>query len=83
MYNKALDTFKAVADCGSFTKAADRLFISHTAVIKQIKGLEERFGAALFERTHRGIALTAAGECLYKELPKFCLLYTSPSPRDP
>lgn len=71
MYNKALDTFKAVADCGSFTKAADKLFISHTAVIKQINGLEERFGTALFERTHRGIALTAAGECLYKELPKF------------
>ncbi len=70
MYNKALDTFKAAADCGSFTKAADKLFISHTAVIKQINGLEERFGTALFERTHRGIALTAAGECLYKELPK-------------
>ena len=70
MYNHALDTFKAVSDCGSFTKAAEKLFISHTAVIKQINGLEERFGTALFERTHRGIVLTAAGKCLYKDLPK-------------
>ncbi len=70
MYNKALDTFKAATDCGSFTQAAERLFISHTAVIKQINGLEERFGTALFERSHRGVVLTAAGKCLYKELPK-------------
>lgn len=70
MYNKALDTFKAAADCGSFTQAAEKLLISHTAVIKQINGLEERFGTALFERTHRGVVLTAAGKCLYKELPK-------------
>ena len=60
MYNKALDTFKAATDCGSFTQAAERLFISHTAVIKQINGLEERFGTALFERSHRGVVLTAA-----------------------
>lgn len=32
MYNPLLDTFLAVADCGSFTKAADKLFITPTAV---------------------------------------------------
>lgn len=71
MYNKALDTFKAAADCGSFTKAAEKLFISHTAVIKQINALEKILGTALFERNRRGVTLTAAGKCLYKELPKF------------
>lgn len=70
MYNKSLDTFKVVADCGSLTKAAEKLFISHTAVIKQINGLESALGATLFRRTHRGIVLTPAGECLYKEMPK-------------
>lgn len=70
MYNRALDTFKAAADCGSFTKAADKLFISHTAVIKQINSLESTLGTALFRRTHRGVLLTPAGQCLYKEMPK-------------
>ena len=34
MYNPILDTFLAAADCGSFTKAAERLYISPTAVMK-------------------------------------------------
>lgn len=36
MYNHMLDTFISVADCKSFTKAAEVLFISPTAVMKQI-----------------------------------------------
>ena len=40
MYNPLLDTFLAVADCGSFTKAADKLFISPTAVMKKMNVLE-------------------------------------------
>lgn len=65
MYNKALDAFKAVADNGSFTKASEQLFISHTAVIKQINGLESHFGVKLFKRSNQGVVLTAAGQCLY------------------
>lgn len=42
MYNPLLDTFLAVADCGSFTKAAEKLFISPTAVMKQMNSLEDR-----------------------------------------
>lgn len=41
MYNPLLDTFLAVVECGSFTKAADRLYISPTAVMKQMNSLEE------------------------------------------
>lgn len=64
MYNKALDTFLTAAAAGSFTKTAEILYISHTAVIKQIRGLEEHLGAALFDRTNQGIRLTPAGERL-------------------
>lgn len=67
MYNKALDVFKAVAESSSFSKAAKQLYISHTAVIKQINQLENHLSVKLFERTHRGILLTPAGEQLYKE----------------
>ncbi len=67
MYDKALDTFKAVADSGSFTKASEQLFISHTAIIKQINGLESRLGVKLFKRSNQGIILTAAGQRLYRK----------------
>lgn len=40
MYEPMLDTFLAVADCGSFTKAAEQLFISPTAIMKQMNSLE-------------------------------------------
>ena len=77
MYNPQLETFIRVADAGSFNKAAEELFISPPAVIKQINLLEAQLGLTLFVRTHRGLKLTEAGKSLYH-----CLLYTSPSPRD-
>lgn len=67
MYNKSLDIFKAVAENSSFSKAAEQLFISHTAVIKQINQLESHLGVKLFIRSHRGIMLTTAGQQLYQE----------------
>ena len=68
MYNHILDTFIAVADCGSFTKAARRLYISPTAVMKQINTLEEHLDMKLVERTPSGIRLTAAGSVIYNRL---------------
>lgn len=62
MYNRHLETFIAVADLGSFSKAAEVLYISSTAVIKQINLLEQELGLTLFERTHKGIKLTKAGQ---------------------
>ena len=44
MYNKDLDIFKAVAETGSFSKAAQKCFITHTAVIKKMGNLETHFG---------------------------------------
>ncbi|MEN5197817.1 LysR substrate-binding domain-containing protein [Pseudomonas wadenswilerensis] len=60
-----LDTliaFEAVVRTGSFTRAASELYLTQSAVSKQIKVLEEHLGAILFERRARGIALTTAGE---------------------
>ena len=67
MYNLQLDTFLKVADSGSFTKAAEILYISPTAIIKQINILEDRTGIKLFIRTHRGLKLTEAGKSFYKD----------------
>ena len=60
MYNPQLETFIRVADAGSFNKAAEELFISPPAVIKQINLLEAQLGLTLFVRTHRGLKLTEA-----------------------
>lgn len=62
MYNSQLTTFISVAESGSFTKAADALFITPPAVMKQINALEERLGIALLTRTNHGLQLTEAGK---------------------
>ena len=51
MYNHQLDTFIQVADAGSFSKAAEALFISSTAGMKQINLLEGSLEVQLFNRT--------------------------------
>lgn len=78
MYNPLLDTFVAVADCGSFTKAAERLFISSTAVMKQMNNLEDHLELRLTERTPTGIRLTPAGEVIYRDA-KFMMDYSRKS----
>ena len=51
----------ALADEGSFSRAADACFISQPALSAQIKGLENRLGQQLLERTPRGLLLTHQG----------------------
>ena len=53
--------FYTVAKCGSLTKAAQELYISQPAVSQSIKQLESQLGVTLFNRTHRGMELSAAG----------------------
>lgn len=65
MYNKDLDIFKAVVETGSFSKAAQKCFITHTAVIKKMSNLENHFGCNLFHRSSRGVTLTTEGQILY------------------
>src|SRR6478609_1560130 len=61
---KLLGTFLAVADNGSFRKAAEQSHLSLPAVSMQVKQLEERLGVALFQRTTRRVELTREGEQL-------------------
>ena len=75
MFNRQLTALVAVADCGSFTKAAESLYISPTAVMKQINALESHLELQLLERTSRGVRLTPAGEVIYKDA-KFLFDYS-------
>jgi len=60
----ALESFVAVADEGSFSRAAERLFVTQPAVSKRIASLEEDLGVPLFDRLGRQLALTEAGSSL-------------------
>ena len=62
-----LRVFAAVADEGSFTGAARRLYISHSTVSRTVTALEEELGVRLVERDNRFIGLTAAGRALLDE----------------
>lgn len=75
MYNPQLETFICVADAGSFNKAAEELYITPTAVIKQINLLESKLDIRLFERTHRGLLLTNAGRSMYNDA-KYMIQYS-------
>ena len=72
MYNYQLDTFICVAEAGSFNNAAEKLYISPTAVIKQINLLEKRLDLKLFIITHRGLILTESGKSLLKDAKIYC-----------
>ena len=58
--------FYEIARTRSFTRAADKLFLSQPAISLQIKALEDELGKALFDRKRREIRLTEAGEVLFK-----------------
>lgn len=57
----SLKAFVAAAETGSFSRAADLLFMTQPAISKRIAGLEEDLGTALFDRLGRTIQLTEAG----------------------
>lgn len=57
----ALLAFESAARHESFTRAADELSLTQSAICRQIAGLEDFLGVALFRRTRRGVQLTEAG----------------------
>src|SRR5438477_5096381 len=60
-----LQGFEAAARHLSFTKAGAELFLTQSAVSRQMKELEEQLGVALFHRRHRALGLTDAGQQFY------------------
>src|SRR5687768_259360 len=63
-----LKGFEAVARHLSFTKAAAELFVTQSAVSRQVRQLEEHLGVRLFERRTRAVVMTEAGYLYYSEL---------------
>ena len=59
-----LKSFVAIVDTGSFTRAADRVNKTQSAVSMQIRRLEEQLGRPLFSKQGRGVRLTENGEKL-------------------
>ena len=78
MYNPQLETFLCVVEAGSFSKAAEKMYITAPAVIKQINSLESSLNLQLFDRTHRGLIVTEAGKSLYKDT-KYIIQYSKDS----
>lgn len=61
-----LEVFCTVAELGSVTRAADRLCVAQPVVTAHLRGLEAKLGYALVQREGRNIALTVAGERVYR-----------------
>lgn len=78
IYNKQLETFISVADAGSLNKAAENMFITPTAVIKQINSLENSLNLKLFIRTNQGVILTESGKSFYNDV-KYIIQYSRDS----
>ena len=78
MDSAKLETFLYVCKEKSFTKAAEKLFITPAAIKKQIDSLENEIGTPLFLRTASGCTLTPAGEIFQPRARKILnLIYDS------
>jgi DNA-binding transcriptional LysR family regulator len=64
---RQLEYFVVIADTGSLTAAAERLFVTQPSISQQIRALEQELGGKLLERLPRGVRLTAAGQTLLPE----------------
>jgi LysR family glycine cleavage system transcriptional activator len=60
--------FEAAGRLASLTRAADELFLTQSALSRQVKALEDALGTPLFERKHRAIALTPAGLAFHRDV---------------
>ena len=64
---RQLRYFQAVVENGSFTRAAEAVFVSQPALSLQVRELEDAIGAPLFERESRGVPLTPLGRAAYAQ----------------
>ena len=66
-----LKIFICVVEHGSFTKAAEQLYISHSTTSRNVAALEEDLGVQLLQRNSRKVALTPAGQLLFNDGKRF------------
>lgn len=64
---KQMQYFVSVVECNSFTEAAERNYISQSAISQQIMALESELGIKLLVRENRKFSLTPAGEYFYRK----------------
>ncbi|MEE9342563.1 MAG: LysR family transcriptional regulator [Gammaproteobacteria bacterium] len=69
----ALKAFIAVAETGSFSRAAEALFLTQPAISKRIRSLENELNTKLYDRIGRTVALTQAGNTLLPRAKKILL----------
>ena len=65
---RQLEYFLMVSDLTSFTRAAERLYVSQPAVTNAVRTLEEELGIQLFDRSQRKVALTTEGKIFYRHI---------------
>lgn len=68
---RQIQHFEAVYRLRSFSQAADEMHLTHAALTKSIKALEQKWGVHLFHRTTRQVSPTAAAQRLYDQVPRF------------
>ena len=66
----ALRSFESAGRHLSFSRAAEELFVTQAAISRQVRELEEALGRPLFQRLHRRVELTDAGEALLGQLTR-------------
>ena len=65
---RQLEYFLMVSDLASFTRAAERLYVSQPAVTNAVRSLEEELGIQLLDRSQRKVTLTAEGKIFYRHI---------------
>jgi len=75
MNTDQIRAFYKVASTGSFTRAARELLVTQPAVSQEIKTLETALGIKLFERSGKGVRMTAEGEILFSHAHRFFALH--------
>jgi DNA-binding transcriptional LysR family regulator len=61
------EVFKTIAECESFSKASEKLFIAQPSLSKTIQKLEKKLGVTLFDRSNRIFRLTDEGQLVYEK----------------